>query len=97
MSRFAALTPLVCLLAVSPAYIRPGALARRVKDINTSVLGGSSSPASLKRFGAFTYFAADDGIHGSELWRTDGRNHTDSCTGELRACGCWRRSAVCRL
>lgn len=40
-----------------------------VKDINKS---GSSSPAALTVLGNILYFVADDGIHGRELWRSDG-------------------------
>jgi ELWxxDGT repeat protein len=32
----------------------------------------SSNPTSLLTIGDITYFAADDGIHGNELWKTDG-------------------------
>jgi ELWxxDGT repeat protein len=42
-----------------------------VKDINT-IGGGSSSPQNFAIMGSYTYFAADDAGHGSELWRTDG-------------------------
>ncbi len=45
-----------------------------LKDINPGSTG--SIPASfdkrLVRSGNFVYFEADDGIHGKELWRTDG-------------------------
>ncbi|MCS7161672.1 MAG: hypothetical protein RMJ19_14470, partial [Gemmatales bacterium] len=34
--------------------------------------GGSSIPQNLVSFGGYVYFSADDGIHGRELWRTDG-------------------------
>lgn len=33
---------------------------------------GSSSPGELVDWNGVTYFRADDGVHGSELWRTDG-------------------------
>lgn len=32
----------------------------------------SSEPEQFVRAGAYVYFTADDGIHGRELWRTDG-------------------------
>ena len=40
-----------------------------VKNINKS---GSSSPSVLTAMGNILYFVANDGIHGSELWRSDG-------------------------
>ena len=51
----------------------------RVKDIapGTGFIGGiqvplSSSPSGLTVFNNALYFAADDGVHGVELWKTDG-------------------------
>jgi len=40
-----------------------------VKNINS---GGSSEPTDLIIFNNILYFNADDGVHGSELWKTDG-------------------------
>ena len=42
----------------------------KVKDINPGA--GSSSPRDPVVMGGVAYFAADDGIHGEELWRSDG-------------------------
>ena len=33
---------------------------------------GSSEPSNFFAYNGFTYFQADDGVHGIELWRTDG-------------------------
>ena len=41
----------------------------QVKDIKA---GGSWSPHFLKNVNGTLYFAADDGIHGEELWKSDG-------------------------
>lgn len=41
-----------------------------VQDINTRTL--RSDPVGFIGVNDIIYFAADDGIHGSELWRTDG-------------------------
>src|SRR5215469_10132308 len=41
-----------------------------VLDINTTPL--SSTPSWLVAIGSTIYFSADDGVHGSELWKTDG-------------------------
>ena len=45
----------------------------RVGDINTTPVPWSSSyPHSLTEMNGVLYYAADDGITGSELWRSDG-------------------------
>lgn len=44
-----------------------------VKDINVGVPGSvTESTAGLKSIGNDLFFFADDGIHGTELWKTDG-------------------------
>ena len=49
-----------------------GQLARRVRDINTSVSAAGSYPEQLVASGLYLYFTADDGIRVRDLWRTDG-------------------------
>ena len=39
---------------------------------NLNTLGASSSPTGFTAVGATTFFLADDGIHGQELWKTNG-------------------------
>jgi ELWxxDGT repeat protein len=46
--------------------------ARLVSDINPSLTGASSFPGSFSFVQNVLYFSADDGVNGSELWRTDG-------------------------
>ena len=41
-----------------------------VKDINTT--GNGANPSYMTNVGGTIFFAADDGLHGSELWRSDG-------------------------
>src|SRR5262245_59583602 len=41
-----------------------------VLDINTSTL--YSSQSGIVAIGSTTYFAANDGVHGIELWKSDG-------------------------
>lgn len=43
-----------------------------VKDINAQEIVSSSYPASMTRVGQTIFFIAADGIHGRELWKTDG-------------------------
>jgi ELWxxDGT repeat protein len=43
-----------------------------LKDINTGGPNGSSIPYDLTAMNGFVFFAADDGVHGKELWKTDG-------------------------
>jgi ELWxxDGT repeat protein len=44
--------------------------ASLIKDLNTQP--ASSDPANFLTIGSITYFSANDGVHGNELWRTDG-------------------------
>ena len=43
-----------------------------VRDINTVPIGVSSNPSFVGTLGGATFFAATDGIHGVELWKTNG-------------------------
>ena len=40
-----------------------------IADLN---FGGDSNPQHMVTIGNTTYFTADDGIYGRELWKTDG-------------------------
>lgn len=79
-------------LAVSPAAAAGPYL---IADLNTDRLPASGLPPSATgsgvELGDVLYFAADDGRHGSELWRTDGttagtRMVADVCPGP---CSSW--------
>jgi ELWxxDGT repeat protein len=48
----------------------PSLTPRLVRDINTTPL--PSNPSSLTAVGSIAYFLADDGVHGVELWKSDG-------------------------
>jgi ELWxxDGT repeat protein len=77
---------LAALLALAPASAS-GLTPHLVKDINTIPKPTHSSPARFLTTGGVTYFVADDGDTGRELWRTDGTlsgtyRLTDACTGE---------------
>lgn len=53
-----------------------------VKDVNPSVnLAGSSAPGSFFTLGGTTYFYANDGLHGSEMFKSDG---TEAGTGLVK-------------
>jgi ELWxxDGT repeat protein len=44
-----------------------------LRNINPSTsTAAATQPQNLTRAGAFVFFTADDGVHGRELWRTDG-------------------------
>jgi fibronectin-binding autotransporter adhesin len=50
---------------------------RRVLAIDAALIqdiqvGGDSAPSGFVQYGGYTYFNADDGTTGVELWRTDG-------------------------
>src|SRR4029079_5297853 len=44
--------------------------AKRLRDIVAGT--GSSTPRDFTAVGSTLYFSANDGVHGRELWRTDG-------------------------
>lgn len=43
-----------------------------VRDLNTFPISQSSRPSEITPVGNLAYFSADDGVHGAELWVTDG-------------------------
>ncbi len=45
---------------------------------------GSSNPNELVDWNGTTYFRADDGVHGSELWRTDGTESGTQLVCDIR-------------
>lgn len=61
---------ILLLTAISAAAQSPQVL----KDINPALTLSSQTTAgyNYKGFNGFVYFAADDGINGFELWKTDG-------------------------
>ncbi|HEX5716667.1 MAG TPA: ELWxxDGT repeat protein, partial [Thermoanaerobaculia bacterium] len=85
------------LVLVLAALISGAALAQTpapVKDVNTSTTGGTWQwpfEAPFVEMGGVLYFTSSDGIHGTELWRTDGtaagtRMVKDVCPG---SCASW--------
>src|SRR5262249_1726154 len=50
--------------------VTPSLTPEMVLDINPG--GGSSNWNPLVAIDSTTYFAADDGVHGTELWKSDG-------------------------
>ena len=44
----------------------------RLADLTVSYVTGSSEPEVMGSIGARTVFRADDGVHGNEVWATDG-------------------------
>jgi ELWxxDGT repeat protein len=61
-------------LAVLAAALCTGTLRAQelVLDLDPRVGNGDSSPAAFLTLGSTTYFAANDGLTGTNLWKTDG-------------------------
>src|SRR5262249_56380828 len=49
--------------------VTPSLTPQMVLDINTAL---SSNPSQIVAVGSTTYFTADDGVNGVELWKSDG-------------------------
>src|SRR3954467_15254790 len=68
MRSFLVLSVLLLTAPLAGAELTP----RLVKDINLIPEAASSLPSDYVTVGGVTFFAADDGDTGKELWRTDG-------------------------
>ena len=72
--RTALVTALAATMALSafavPALADDHGEVTRIKDIQPGA--GMSEPAGFTAMGGKLYFVADDGVHGRELWVTDG-------------------------
>jgi ELWxxDGT repeat protein len=77
MHRFA-LAPKLLLIAFLLAFAAPGAFAQAphpVADVNTAAADFTDSlftSQPMAALGANVYFLQDDGVHGVELWKSDG-------------------------
>jgi MYXO-CTERM domain-containing protein len=58
-----------------------------VPVLEVNALEASASPAELTPLGAVTFFTADDGVAGRELWRTDGSRAGTALVANLRTGG----------
>jgi ELWxxDGT repeat protein len=63
-----AVAALVLVVTAAPTAAGGGG-PKLVRDINPA---GSSNPTKLTQVGSKLFFAADDGVHGVELWKTNG-------------------------
>jgi ELWxxDGT repeat protein len=54
------------------AIFATGSIPVMVKDINNSAPGFASNPESFLSIEGTLYFISNDGIHGKELWKSDG-------------------------
>ncbi len=86
--------PWILALGISVASGLAAQTPVQVKDINTTLTGGTwqwPANATFVEMGGTVYFQVSDGIHGTELWRSDGtetgtRLVRDICPG---ACSSW--------
>lgn len=60
---------LVSLALIQPCFASSPEL---VFDLNSARTRIGSNPSNLEMIGSTVYFFADDGIHGEEVWRSDG-------------------------
>jgi ELWxxDGT repeat protein len=59
----------VLALLATPATVGADSSPMLLKDINPS---GSSNPSQMAAVGSTLFFAANDGVHGTELWKSNG-------------------------
>ncbi|KAA6439302.1 DNRLRE domain-containing protein [Dyadobacter flavalbus] len=57
------------MMSMQPLVAQQGSL---LKDINVTSTNSGSAPSGFTQINGVSYFAADDGVHGRELWKTDG-------------------------
>ena len=67
-----AIATVVVLAAILGTLGHAANVPTLVRDINQMPIGVSSNTTFLGTIGSLTFFTADDGVHGSELWKTDG-------------------------
>jgi len=57
-----------------------------VKDINQGIIPGrGSDPAAMTEMNGVLFFTADDGVHGRELWRSDGSEQGTLLVKDIRS------------
>jgi ELWxxDGT repeat protein len=64
------MTVLAALALVWP--VQAATSVRLVKDINPVMRNLSSGPGDFASIGSMLFFGAYDGVHGRELWKSDG-------------------------
>ncbi len=75
-----AISAAMVLMFAAPA--KAGGAPMLVRDINP---GGSSNPTGLTNVGGTLFFAATDGSHGRELWKSDGTTAGTRMVRNIRA------------
>lgn len=81
------LSGLFLFLDSKPANALTDGVPFLVKDINTKFTDGpwSSSPYNFVNIGGSTLFVADDGLHGRELWKTNGTEGGTSLVKDINS------------
>ena len=82
MTRRSIFVSFVCAVALIATSIPAHAGTALVKNIDGQATSGSS-PRSLTKFGSKVFFSANDGTHGRELWRTNGKRKKTKLVADL--------------
>lgn len=77
------LAAFLILLGMAPARVRcADTFCVPVADVNASP-GAGSNPMEFVYMNGTTFFSADDGEHGRELWQTNGTDRTTLMVGDI--------------